>query len=203
MSDRFVRRPAALMIRALLLIAFFQTPASTRQSGAGTYDVLLCSEPCIRADSANALAKGVVVLNSVPIRFAHDLFNPNPNGCFRFSRSPKLQSYAVLMNAGYTGWRLSGGGDSITFDTYRSPDAGHDIQAILTDTGFRGVGHSWGAGVAEIYEPDEYVIAYRTGPPHLNKCPFVREDRRSAWLSPLVFGAASVVTLLLILHSAR
>ena len=187
----------------LLLISSLQASEPAAPPAPGTYEVLFCTRPCNRSDRSSAVATGVLVLDSVPLVSHGGFFLEKPNACFLFSRSKDLDSYAVLFPAGYTAWRLSDRKDSLTFDTYHSPDAYHNVRAALTDSGFVGVGHSAGAGAAEIHVPDEYVIGYRAGPPDSDRCPFVRRDRRSVWLAPLVLGAATVATFYVLLHSAH
>jgi hypothetical protein len=194
-----VLRPTML---TLFLVASLQAPVATSPKASGTYEVLFCASPCNSSNRPDALAAGVLVLDSLPI-LSRAGFLEKPNACFQFSRREHFDSYAVLFPAGYTEWHLFSTGDSITFDTYRSPDAGHSVTAALTDSGFVGLGHSSGAGVAAIDVPDEFVIGYRTGPPDVNRCSFVRKDRRSVWLAPLVFGATAVAGLYLLFHSAH
>ncbi len=166
-------------------------------AASGTYFVLMCPAACSRSDSAHAVALGILVLDTVRTP-AHLPLQGPPNGCFDFRRRPTLESYAVLYTDGYTTWDTAASGDSIMFLTYRSPDAGHEVRAQLTDSGFVGLGHSWGAGSAYISAPDEFVIGYRLGPPDMRRCSIVRTDRRDRWLSPILFGALSLGVLLLL-----
>ena len=187
---------------SFLVAASLQASVPANPTAPGTYDVLFCPSRCNSSDRPHALAAGVIVLDSIPL-LSRAGFLENPNACFQFSRNKHFVSYAVLFPAGYTEWHLNAAGDSIAFDTYRSPDAHHTVRAALTDSGFVGVGHSAGAGVAAIDVPDEFVIGYRTGPPDARRCPFVRGDRRAVWLAPLVLGAATVATFFVILHNAH
>ena len=181
------------MILVTLLLALIPSPTPSPIRAPGTYAIAFCSSPCVLADSARAPIHGTLVLDSAT-RGNDWSFESSGNGCFHLSRDRHFKGYAALFPSGYTAWRYLAP-DSIAFDTYRSPDAGHDVVAVLNDSGFVGSGHSWGAGVAEIHVPDEYVVALRLGPPDIDRCPVVRAVRRDSWLSPLLFGAITLAAI--------
>jgi len=162
------------MVLLLLALAMVQDP------GSGTYSMVACREPCNATDSAAVVARGIIVLAA------------DHRGCFDLTRHRHHPSYLALFEEGYTGWSHPTGTDSVRFTTYRSPDAGHRVSALLTDTGFVGTGHSWGAGVAYIDVPDEFIVGRRIGPPDMNRCGIYRADRRSRWMSPLIMTVAAL-----------
>jgi hypothetical protein len=180
------------LIRTLLLLQAVLLP---HRPAAGTYQVRFCAANCDAQPPGEVLASGILVLDTV--ERPYEVWpSGKPNACFDLQRSRHLHSYAALFPHSSTFWgRL--GGDTIAFKTYRSPDAGHQVRAVLTDSGFVGVGRSWGAGVAEIHEPDEFVVGTRLGPPDLLRCSSVREERRWAWFTPPVFTVLALTALLL------
>jgi hypothetical protein len=176
-----------------LLMAILQVPSTPV---AGTYHLIACTAPCGASDTAAVIARGTLVLDSAgPPR--HSFSRRTHAGCFVLERRRDHPSYLALFSQGYTSWDQPTP-DSIVFDTYRSPDAGHIVRAAVTDSGFVGVGHSWGAGVAAIAVPDETIIGRRIGPPDAHLCPRYGELRRSRWLGPvaLVLAAVGVNALL-------
>ena len=174
------------MILSLLMVTL-QVP---NPPVAGTYHLLACSSPCAASDSTVVVARGTLVLDSAgPTR--HTFSRRAHAGCFLLERRRDHPSYLALFPQAYTSWDQPTP-DSIVFETYRSPDAGHIVRAVLTDSGFAGVGHSWGAGVAAITVPDETLIGRRIGPPDARRCPRYGEIRRSRWLGPVVFVLAAV-----------
>ena len=176
-----------------LLMAIIQGPGLPV---AGTYRLTACTAPCAGSDTATVVARGTLILDSAgPPR--HSFSRRTYAGCFLLERRRDHPSYLALFPQGYTSWDQPTP-DSIIFDTYRSPDAGHVVRATRTDSGFVGVGHSCGAGVAAIEVPDETVIGRRIGPPDATRCPRYGELRRSRWLGPVAFvlGAVGMWTLL-------
>jgi hypothetical protein len=185
-----------LRLVLVLTVAVVQPARAQTPHAAGTYAVLFCRSTCGSADSGQALAKGLLVLDSSELRGR--AWGRTINGCFEFRRSRQLRSYAVLSPRGYTSW--SNTGDTVRFITYLSPDAGHEVVALASDTGFVGTGHSWGVGAAAIHEPDEFVIGARIGPADRERCPIVHIDRRNSWLAPLLFGIATATAALLVIR---
>lgn len=170
-----------------LLLAISQAPSVPV---AGTYRLTACRAPCTATDTAAVVARGTLILDSAgPPR---DEFFPRAHaGCFLLERRRDHPSYLALFPQAYTSWDQPTP-DSLIFDTYRSPDAGHVVRAVVTDSGFEGVGHSWGAGVAAIDVPDETVTARRIGPPDMRRCPSYGDMRRSRWLGPVVLFVGAV-----------
>ena len=162
------------------MIALVLVLVSAQGEIPGTYSVTACSAPCATADTALVVANGIVVLIA------------DHTGCFDLTRRQEYASYLALSRHGYTRWSAPVGTDSLGFTTYRSPDAGHQIRAVRTDSGFVGLGHSWGAGVAYVDVPDEFIMGHRIGPPDPNRCAVYRADRRSRWASPLIMVVAAI-----------
>jgi hypothetical protein len=180
------------VVAALLL----QAPPPAHPSAAGTYEVRLCSSACDGQPPGELLAIGVLVLDTVPL-VPSRYFSDSPNACFDFRLGRRLHSWAAFYPASQTYWYQSPGTNTISFDTFRSPDVGHRVSAVLTDSGFVGVGRSWGQGVSEARMPDEYVIGRRLGPPDPRRCSDVRSQRRWAWFTPPVFLALAIATIVL------
>ncbi len=93
------------------------------------------------------------------------------NGWFELrSTGPEVKSYAGITPGGLLHWKRAAGADSASFALYRSPDAGYEVSVRATPTGFRGEGHSWGAGAAEVGYPEEIVVGDYMGPPQAERC---------------------------------
>lgn len=138
----------------------------------GTYALRLCRVSCEPRYPRNTFRSGWIVLGAAPldlsslpdsVRKALELgylmmSDRGPaNGCFHFTANrPEVKTYAEI--AGLLRWEQGGGGDSVSFQLYQSPDAGHHVHVAPTSSGFAGSGHSWGVGVAEVDYPDDLVI---------------------------------------------
>ena len=150
----------------------------------GTYALLVCRGPCDASHRSNVIRSGWAVLDAVPIDMralpdsvALDLkpdvitLKGKANGCWRLDEDrPEVKTYAGRMGAGLLLWSWTDRGDSIAFDLYRSPDAGHSVTAVPTATGLAGRGRSWGVGMAAVDFPDDIVVGEYTGPPNPRLC---------------------------------
>ncbi|HWA40812.1 MAG TPA: hypothetical protein VG712_04320, partial [Gemmatimonadales bacterium] len=100
---------------------------------------------------------------------------------------------------GYFSWRYTDSTKALEFDMYHSPDAWGRVHATMNDTGFTGRGESGGAGVAEIADSKEFVVARRIGPPNTGLCPrstFEPLDRRAKPFPLAILGALWIGSLL-------
>ena len=163
---------------------------------AGTYRFVACTRPCAESDSSLVVARGTLILDTARAP-AHSFTVGSYAACFSLERRRDHLSYLALFPEAYTSWDQTTL-DSVAFDTYHSPDAGNEVRAALTDSGFIGVAHSWGAGVAAIVVPDEVVVGRRLGPPNAHLCPGYGQLRRSRWLGPVAFvlGSVGMIALL-------
>ena len=177
-----------VLVCALGVAAWTQTPRGT-----GTYRVLFCEAACNVADSAHALVVGMVVLDTRPERDFGYVSQAHA-ACFELRTVKPRVTYSL--SDGVTTWTVHN--DSISFDTYRSPDAGYTIAVVLTPTGFVGKGQSWGAGVAGIDAAPEYVSAERVGEPDLRACRAARWQRRDAILGPVLIGVSAVLGIVVV-----
>jgi hypothetical protein len=166
------------MVTPLLLSLFLTVPADT--TVAGKWTLRACKGPCGETDSAAFVAWGTVILTA------------DGSACFDLTVVPGHRSYLALVRGGLTTWERTAPEAMVKFRTYRSPDAGHEIVLLRSDSGLVGRGRSWGAGAAEIDVPDEYVAGRRVGPADIRRCNTYRVVRRARWLSPLIFVAAAV-----------
>jgi hypothetical protein len=157
-----------------------------QQSPGGTYRFVACTGPCAEGDSSLVVARGTLVLDTTVTRpETHQRF-----GCLDLEVRRGHPSFLGLARHELTSWTQRA--DTIHFTTARTADAGHEVEAVVTDSGFVGHGHSWGAGVAEIHVPDEFVMGRRIGPPDRMLCKAYRESRRSKWLGPVAFVLGSI-----------
>ena len=159
---------------------------SRMQVGAGTYTLHLCRVICDAAHPRNEIRSGWIVLDTAAVDLA--LFPDSiqqalkdgylfmrhegtGNGCFRLRTTRlEVESYAGITPGGLLHWERPAGGDSVSFALYRSPDAGYEVAVRPTPTGFRGQGHSWGVGAAEVDYPEDIVVGAYVGPPQLERC---------------------------------
>ncbi|MFL5612988.1 MAG: hypothetical protein ACJ796_04935 [Gemmatimonadaceae bacterium] len=176
------RIPSLLMVARLLACVLTRSQAAIAQAPPtvrpGTYALRLCRVTCDAHYPKNTIRSGWIVLDSVPLDMSpfpdsvrrglelHYLMQVErgpANGCFVLhSKRMDVRTYAGT--AGLLHWER-GRGDSVTFQLYQSPDAGHEVQVAPTTTGFAGTGHSWGAGVASVDYPEDLVIGDYLGPP--------------------------------------
>jgi hypothetical protein len=172
----------------------------------GTYALRLCRVTCDAHYPKNTLRTGWIVLDTAPLnlsRFPDSTRRPlelsfimmadrgPANGCFHFT-SNRIEVPTYAGTSGLVRWQHSDNGDSVTFQLYQSPDAGHDVQVAPTASGFAGVGHSWGAGVAAVDYPDDLVVADYIGPPNVAHCAeagvaFLAEMRTVAAMTDSMF----------------
>jgi hypothetical protein len=167
----------------LLLLMFLDALVASSQVPnpdelAGTYEVLICRGGCADWDTSRAHVRGrfVLVESSLPQK-PQDPFRINgiPNGCFVLSHVlERRDSYAGMWTDGFFHWQRASSGNAISFPIYVGVDAGYDLTLWPVSGGFRGVGHSWGVGVAEIHFPDDSAAARRIGPPEVVLCGTVR-----------------------------
>jgi hypothetical protein len=161
--------------------ALAQPPRELRP---GTYALRLCRVTCDPRYPKNTFRSGWIVLGDAPVDLSNlpdsvrkwlelsyiMMADRGPaNGCFHFtSNRPEVATYAEL--AGLLRWQRDGTRDSVSFQLYQSPDAGHDVRVVSTPTGFAGTGHSWGAGAASVDYPDDLVVGEYLGPPNAARC---------------------------------
>jgi hypothetical protein len=131
-------------------------------SFSGTYRIAVCkSEPCSVDDVTNAVVHGYVVLNDAPIdpstvpsdaasRLRRNSVIPSWNACFALNGSSGIaRTYAGIGGAAFTVWSIIDSTRGIVqFRLFQSPDSNHTTRATLTGPDLRGVGTSFGAGVA-------------------------------------------------------
>jgi len=163
-------------------------------SAVGTYDVVFCRRSCQIEDSAAAVIRGVLVLDSVRItipdslreyfthanagEWATDLRFENPGGACLVLHEPghppaKRFGYTVVRDwlpaVIVTNWRYRQDSSGLSFELYRSPDASFGVDAQLS--GGRLVGITSMGG--ELYKADfgvKYVVGSRTGRPQPALC---------------------------------
>jgi Protein of unknown function (DUF2911) len=149
----------------------------------GTYRIAVCKRgPCTPRDSVHAVAWGVLVLTDGPLSLAQSPdslkwrlggfgLGGRPNGCYALSSVRDAKSYAGLSQVAGTRWTLdSARHGGIRFSLFRSPDAGHEVRAMVVEDGLRGTGESWGAGTAAPNYEADTVVASRVGEPDVRQC---------------------------------
>jgi hypothetical protein len=153
-------------------------------AAAGTYRLAVCKgAPCAPADTAHALLVGYLVLAAAPVPLdalppaaraaSADQFLPGAaNGCFALGPGRgRGQTHAGLSPVAGTYWqRDAGAAGAIRFLLYHSPDAGHEVRAVVRAGALHGRGRSWGPGADEGRWPTDTVVAARVGPPDLRRC---------------------------------
>jgi hypothetical protein len=153
-------------------------------AAAGTYRIAVCKAgPCATADTGRALLLGYLVLAAARVppgalppaaRAAlPDQFLPAAaNGCFALTRGRASgRTHAGLALVAATYWRPdSDAAGAVRFLLYHSPDAGHEVRAVVRSGGMRGRGTSWGPGADEGRWSADTVVAVRAGPPDLRRC---------------------------------
>ena len=151
--------------------------AAVTPDNSGTYDVVVCKSECSFEDPSTAVARGVVVLFDLPLPDAAvkriDQFHfggPDEiiRACYVGKRGPSASTFAFGGGSGVTSWAMNG--DSLSFDLFRSVDAGYSVDAEFRNNEFRGKGISWGAGVASPGFTPDIVIGRRRGPAKLDVC---------------------------------
>jgi len=184
-------------IGLLVLLVFTAAPVVAQPVNArvaGTYRIAVCkSAPCTPADTAHALAWGLLVLNDAPLPFAslpdssrrllvRYSVQARNNGCYALTRAEgNPRTYAGIGGAGTTHWLRDTTSGMIEFELYRSPDARHAVRAEPRGDTLRGTGTSSGVGAAELDQPRDIIVALRVGPPDLGPCAeaTAREWRRT------------------------
>lgn len=156
----------------------------------GTFTIAACREQCSPGDRERGYVVGELVLYDdpevssrlaiektgqiMPLR-PGDENRPRHNGCFRLTPIRELEdSYLGIDVRNVLVWERDATTGVVTFALYSSPDAGYLVEAVVRGQTLVGVGTSWGAGVAEISAPDDYILGRRTGPPNAAEC---REQR--------------------------
>jgi hypothetical protein len=170
----------------------------------GTYVIALCQGKCELEDSSRALFAGRLTLLDTPLVIAQ-LELPDAkreyleltsafmtvsgplNGCFTFYpvRATRVDFHGFpylrapgastsLEPIGLTHWEERGP-DSISVTLKRSPDAGHDLLATITDGRLEGRGFWFAVGDGPEREREgdigsDFVIGRRIGPPDLDSC---------------------------------
>jgi len=153
---------------------------------AGSYEFLVCRTGCGEAETGRAYLTGTIVVLSEPFapsEFPRDTWDrlafssrymslrssSEPTGCFALSpREHVADSSAGIRPVGLL--FVSNSADTLSFPLYRSPDAGYAVAVVLTTSGFRGIGHSWGAGAAAIDAPLDSIVGRYSGPVDLTPC---------------------------------
>ena len=160
---------------------------------AGTYRIAVCkSAPCTPADTAHALAWGLLVLNDAPLPFAslpdsarrlrvQYSVPARNNACYALSRAPgNARTFAGIDGAGTTRWLRDSVSGALEFKLFWSLDAFHSVRAVPRGDTLRGTGMSWGTGAEELNNPRDTIVALRVGPPDLAACAdaSARESKR-------------------------
>ena len=150
----------------------------------GTYTLQLCRVRCAGPDDANTLATGHLVLLDSAIDtgalrrqdsvgriladfFAFDQSDAPPNGCFLWEkRRDDPPSYGTGFGGGLLHWDRQD--DTVRFQLYGSPDAGHYVTLALESGRLIGRGVSSGYGADSI--PEDVVVARRAGRSDASLC---------------------------------
>jgi hypothetical protein len=173
-----VTKRAWLLVSAWLATSGVHAAEPFAKSIAGSYEVLICKNSC----DDDVLVKGRLIL------FPRDLtqqelarVDPSetsrrrvrqPNGCFELEKvkDSGYRGYAGIDKVGLTQWSIEKG--ALTFQLFRSPDAGYRVTVQPLASDFDGKGQSWGAGVAAPRErAPEKVVLRRKGAASLSACP--------------------------------
>jgi hypothetical protein len=175
-----------LLIPLLLLAMAPQQgrPALPPFSAPGTYDILICKDPCTFASTSNVLVRGSLILEAQPFQppnLPESALRPPysgpfgigdlllrrgaaANACFVLETLKRNQTGAGLIPIGFPAW--SQVGNTIAFRLYASPDAGYEASVTLTGEGFRGTGSTSGVGDGgtppSSWTPD-VIVGRRTG----------------------------------------
>jgi hypothetical protein len=160
----------------LLVLLCVVSGCSVADEIVGNYELLICKSACSFEHPQAVIAKGVVVLSPVPLtggvaaKLEHSPFvKPNDvRACFFGTPSKGAKSFAFLTNAMATSWALRG--NSLTFELFRSADAGYEVELQRKGNVFVGNGTSWGAGVAAPHYSPDTVLARRIGPVNISAC---------------------------------
>jgi hypothetical protein len=191
--------------RVLILVIGASVSACSREStpyiglpdssARGTYEVVFCRRLCRIEDSATAIIRGVLVLDSSRIsvpdslrdyfehanagEWATTLRHDNPGAaCFALREPGRPQvtraGYAVVRDwlpaVALTNWRYRRDSTGLAFDLLRSPDASFGVRGAQLSGG-RLVGIARTAG--ELYRADfgvRYMVGRRIGDPQPSLC---------------------------------
>lgn len=144
---------------------------------AGSYEVRVCKSDCEFGDSRSAASLGVVVLFDAPLskKDIEDIepyhFNTpgeNLRACYSGTQFEKAETFAFGTQRGVSAWEFKN--NQLTFELFRSVDAGYEATMKRDGKVLRGTGSSWGAGVAAPgYSPDVIVVR-RIGPSDISWC---------------------------------
>jgi hypothetical protein len=170
-----VSRHVAALFAAFLSVSVIDAHSASRM--VGSYEVLVCKTDCAFGDVQPAASLGMVVLFDASLSKKDvDDIDPSHFGapgealraCFSGFQYEKAETFAFGKQRGVSAWEFKG--NKLTFELFRSIDAGYE--AVLKPDGevLRGTGSSWGAGVAAPgYGPD-VIVARRVGPPDISWC---------------------------------
>jgi hypothetical protein len=163
---------------------------AARTGVAGTYEIQLCTAACSFGDTAHVAGRGVVVLDSVPIRVslealqkltgwrvdtdsarqkvrrAYEETQARPgdtNGCVAVRRWRNVQDWMVR---GFTLWTREPAGE-IEFFLATGADYGYLVRVAPAGGVLAGTGHEHGMGVDH---GPEVVVMRRIGPPRAEAC---------------------------------
>ena len=172
-------------------IPYIGTPDS---SAIGTYELAFCRRSCNIEDSAAAVIRGTLVLDSVRIevpdsqkeyfafangdKWAIDLRNNHPEGgCFALHEPGRLPVTTrgvpivrdALIAVGLNNWRYRQDSTGLFLELYRSPDASFDIHAQISRGRLVGIASAGG----ELQGADrgiKHVAGQRIGDPRPSLC---------------------------------
>jgi len=166
-------------IRALfgVLVSVGAPGAQSAASMAGSYELLVCKTACAFGDSQTPDSLGVVVLFDAPLSkkdvediepFHFATPGENVRACYSGTQSEKAETFAFGTQRGVSAWEFKD--NQLTFELFRSVDAGYEATLHRDGMVLHGTGSSWGAGVAAPgYSPD-VIVARRVGPSDISWC---------------------------------
>jgi len=164
-------------LQSLALLGFLGIAGqSIADEISGNYDVLVCKSACSFEQPQSVLARGIVVLSESPlprrtvdILGLSDFVAPDEaRACISGTHSKDAKTFAFLRKTTATSWVLRGG--LVTFELFRSADAGYEVELGRKGNILVGKGTSWGAGVAAPHYSPDIVVARRTGPVSISAC---------------------------------
>jgi hypothetical protein len=188
--------PSAFLLAGVASACHENRPSSIGppdSSVVGTYEVVLCRQACKFEDSAAALIRGILVLDSVRIAvpdsqkeyfevanaswWATDPRDDHPEGACFVLHEPgrtRITSHSVPVVRGLpavalASWRYRADSSGLVFELYRSPDASFRVRAQLSGGKMIGTARPGGhPGEAEFGV--RYVAGQRIGHPDPTLC---------------------------------
>ena len=164
------------------------------RSAVGSYELAFCRQPCRFEDTANAVIRGFLVLDSVGIAipdsqqdyfevvrpfsiWVTDLHHAHLGGaCFALHEPgrPRTNSAGMPMIRGYpavavTSWQYAADSSGLEFELLRSPDASFRIKARLSGGRVAGRARAGGMLGEQVFGVG-YVVGRRVGKPDPSLC---------------------------------